>query len=76
MINNYSSFLSGCNALASIVTLIASAVSVRSKLSAEPVAFRSHLFTNLMSPDFLDWIHNFYGIVLQIGHRFNALVIF
>ena len=58
MINNYSSFLSGCAALALIVTLIASAVSVRSKLSAERVAFRSHLFTNLMSPNFLDWIHN------------------
>ena len=53
MINNYSSFLSGCAALALIVTLITSAVSVRSK-----IAFRSHLFTNLMSPNFLDWIHN------------------
>ena len=45
-----------------------SAVSVRSKVSAESVAFRSHLFTNLTSPDFLDCIHNLQGIVQQIGH--------
>ena len=59
VVNNYSCFLSGCAALALSVTLMASAVSVRSKLAAERVAFRSYLFTNLMSPDFLDWIDNF-----------------